>query len=191
MGSTYDTFTFFQLLFYTTSTLTASLSLSHCVVLTSKLISQHLLKVRSLSWLLWVSYASFVCSTDTDFRIVLTVMLVTVRNALLHLMCLSLQWNVLVLLLLHHHLCCLKKLTLHILLLTLSSSLLLQHCWSFVFVILWLCSFVSAVFNVVKSLSLYSTTNVKWWRMFSAVSVSRTVRPVTAYVRCWQNTVFN
>ena len=55
-------------------------------------------------------------------------MLMTVRNVLLHLVCLSLQQNVLVLPLLHHCLCCLKKLTLHILLLTLYSSLSLQHC---------------------------------------------------------------
>jgi len=61
----------------------------------------------------------FVCDTDTGFRVILTIMLVTVRNTLLHLVCLLLQQNVLVLLLLHHHLCCLKKSTLHILLLTL------------------------------------------------------------------------
>jgi hypothetical protein len=26
------------------------------------------IKARPLSWLLWVSYTSFVCDTDTDFR---------------------------------------------------------------------------------------------------------------------------
>ncbi len=66
------------------------------------------IKARPLSWLLWVSYAFFVCDTDTGFRIVLTVVLVTVKNTLLHLVCLSLQWNVLVLSLLHHCLCHLK-----------------------------------------------------------------------------------
>ncbi len=66
------------------------------------------IKARSLSWLLWVSYVFFVCDTDTDFRIMLTVMLMTMRNVLLHLVRLLLQWNMLVLLLLHHHLCCLK-----------------------------------------------------------------------------------
>jgi len=66
------------------------------------------IKDRSLSWLLWVSYVFFVCDTDTDFRIMLTVVLVAVKNALLHLAHLSLQWNVLVLLSLCHCLCHLK-----------------------------------------------------------------------------------
>ena len=174
-----------------TSTSTASLLLSCCVVFALKVISQHLSKVKPLSWLLWVLYVSFVCDTDTGFRVVLTIMLVTVRNTLLHLVCLSLQWNVLVLSLLHHYLCHLKKSTLYILLLTLFSSLLLQHHWPFVLMISQLCSSVFAVFNAAKSLSLCSTTNVKWWRMFNAVSVSRTVRPATAYVRHWWNIMFN
>jgi len=144
-----------------TSTLTASLSLSLCVVFILKLISQHLSKAKPLSWLLWVSYAFFVCDTDTDFKVILTVMLMIVRNVLLHLVCLLLQQNVLVLSLLHHYLCCLKKLTLCILLLTLYLSLSLQHCWSLVLMISWLHSFIFAVFNTAKSLLLYSITNVK------------------------------
>jgi len=73
----------------------------------------------------------------------------------------------------------------------LTVTISLQHCWPLILVISQLHSFVSAVFNAVKSLSLCLTMNVKWWRMFNVTSVSRTIRPATAYVRHWQNTVFD
>jgi hypothetical protein len=73
-------FTFFQLLFHTTSTSTVSLSLSCCIVSALKDIL-HLSK-PDLYHDFCEFYMCLLCDTDTDFRVVLTMMLVTVKTLL-------------------------------------------------------------------------------------------------------------